>query len=191
MYNSDACFRQMFLNPDRSSTHEANLRYQSSMHRRFRELVDRREAIRRQLERRTAEGESAAQQQQQSPHSAIRRNLTNMLLPPLPPHPLLLRTAPRSSAAEQQGPAFQEDHNYGAPPANPASAAGQRPIDEWAVNRRMNLEVMEAAREAASDSQPHVLTADEVASATAPVVDNARFIDEALQDAIPPEMRQA
>ena len=53
----------------------------------------------------------------------------------------------------------------------------------------MILEVMEAAREAASDSQPHVLTADEVASATAPVVDNARFIDEALQDAIPPEMR--
>ena len=79
-------------------------------------------------------------------------------------------------------PNFQEDHNYGATPA-------QRPIDEWAVNRRMNLEVMEAAREAASDSHPHVLTADEVASATAPVVDNARFIDEALQDAIPPEMR--
>ena len=178
----------MFLNPDRSSTHEANLRYQSSMHRRFRELVDRREAIRRQLERRTADSESA--HAQQTPHSAIRRNLTNMLLPPLPPHPLLLRTTPRSAAAEQ-GPAFQEDHNYGAPnPASPAAAAaGQRPIDEWAVNRRMNLEVMEAAREAASDSQPHVLTADEVASATAPVVDNARFIDEALQDAIPPEMR--
>ena len=184
----------MFLNPDRSSTHEANLRYQSSMHRRFRELVDRREAIRRQLERRTAEGESSAHAQQ-NPHSAIRRNLTNMLLPPLPPHPLLLRTTPaRSAAAAEQGPAFQEDHNYGAPnPASPSasasSAAGQRPIDEWAVNRRMNLEVMEAAREAASDSQPHVLTADEVASATAPVVDNARFIDEALQDAIPPEMR--
>ena len=181
----------MFLNPDRSSTHEANLRYQSSMHRRFRELVDRREAIRRQLERRTAESEST----QQTPHSAIRRNLTNMLLPPLPPHPLLLRTTPaRSAAAAEQGhAAFQEDHNYGAPnPASPsasASSAGQRPIDEWAVNRRMNLEVMEAAREAASDSQPHVLTADEVASATAPVVDNARFIDEALQDAIPPEMR--
>ena len=179
----------MFLNPDRSSTHEANLRYQSSMHRRFRELVDRREAIRRQLERRTAEGDA---QQQQTPHSAIRRNLTNMLLPPLPPHPLLLRTTPARSAAAEQGPAFQEDHNYGAPnPASPSAsaAAGQRPIDEWAVNRRMNLEVMEAAREAASDSQPHVLTADEVASATAPVVDNARFIDEALQDAIPPEMR--
>ena len=48
---------------------------------------------------------------------------------------------------------------------------------------------MEAAREAASDSHPHVLTADEVVSATAPVVDNARFIDEALQDALPPEMR--
>ena len=184
----------MFLNPDRSSTHEANLRYQSSMHRRFRELVDRREAIRRQLERRTAEGESSAHAQQQTPPSAIRRNLTNMLLPPLPPHPLLLRTStPRSAATEQGHAAFQEDHNYGAPnPASPAasaSSAGQRPIDEWAVNRRMNLEVMEAAREAASDSQPHVLTADEVASATAPVVDNARFIDEALQDAIPPEMR--
>ena len=48
----------MFLNPDRSSTHEANLRYQSSMHRRFRELVERREAIRRQLERRTDESGS-------------------------------------------------------------------------------------------------------------------------------------
>lgn len=166
----------MFLNPDRSPTHEANLRYQSSMHRRFRELVDRREAIRRQLERRTDESGS------QTPPTAIRRNLTNMLLPPLPTPPSLAGMPLTSPHQQHQGPAFQEDHNYGATPA-------QRPIDEWAVNRRMNLEVMEAAREAASDSHPHVLTADEVASATAPVVDNARFIDEALQDAIPPEMR--
>ena len=163
----------MFLNPDRSPSSEANMRYQSSMHRRFRELVERREAIRRQLERRTDESGS------QTPPTAIRRNLTNMLLPPLPTPPSVPTTP---QASPYQGPAFREDHNYGATPA-------QRPIDEWAVNRRMNLEVMEAAREAASDSQPHVLTADEVASATAPVVDNARFIDEALQDAIPPEMR--
>ena len=168
--NENNLLRQMFLNPSRSPSHEANMRYQNSMHRRFRDLVERREAIRRQLERRTDDGAP------QTPPSAIRRNLTNMLLPPLPPPP---------PPPLYQGPAFQEDHNYGAVPAQ----LSQRPIDEWAVSRRMNLEVMEAAREAASDSQPHVLTADEVASATAPVVDNARFIDEALQDAIPPEMR--
>lgn len=88
----------------------------------------------------------------------------------------------RGGASSRRPPSLA-DHNYG---------VASRPIDEWAVNRRINLELAAerashfreaadadaaaAAAIAAEDPTVNVLNEADVATATEPVVDSARLL---------------
>ncbi len=105
---------QVYNNPDRSPSSESQSRFRSNSERRLRDLLDRRSVLVSQIE-----------------HLRSAREL-------LFPAEALSSPTPGSTAAGLD--AADNSTNGIRPPTNSDHTYGARPIDEWAVTRRMSME---------------------------------------------------